>query len=200
MISEFIKSYTLQSGMDEYETEVILYGMKIISTSILTSLVIVLIGIIMGQTMSAIIYLSILIFLRRNIGGYHSKTFLGCLIITSLNFIIIVLLGTWLNQNLKEIIGVIFIIYATIRIYTTRPIVHKNRIVKEEIINKSNIKKDKWLSVILILATISHSLMAIGLINEINYFFAISSSLMVVALSINNKTKGEEGKNEEGFN
>ncbi len=166
--------------------------MKIIGTSILTSLVIILIGIIMRQPMSAIIYLSVLILLRRNMGGYHSKTYLGCLFVTSLNFIIIALLEKWLDRNLKEIIGIIFIIYSTIRIYTTKPMVHKNRIVNEDVIDKSNIKKDKWLSVILALATVCHALTVLGLVSEINYFFAISSSLMIVALSINTKTRDGE--------
>lgn len=192
VINQFIRTCILQSTIDEDEIEVISYGMQIIGTSILSSLVIILIGMIMGQTISAIIYLSILILLRRNMGGYHSKTFLGCLFITSLNFIIIVILEKGLNRNIKEILGILFIVYSTIKIYMARPMVHKNRIVNEDIINKSNIKKDKWLSAILTLATVCHALIVLGLINEINYFFAISSSLMVVALSINNKTREEE--------
>ncbi|WP_313755935.1 MULTISPECIES: accessory gene regulator B family protein [Tissierella] len=199
MINQFIRYCFSQSTMDEDEAEIIFYGMKIIGTSILTSLIVILIGIIMGQAVSAVIYLGTLILLRRNVGGYHSKTYLGCLFITSLNFMIIVFLEKWLSNNLKEIIGIIFIIYATIKIYLSKPIVHKNRIVNQEIINKSNTKKDEWLSVILALATICHILTVLGLVNEINYFFAISSSLMIVALSINNKTKGEEDGYEESF-
>ena len=184
MAGQFIRSCILQSTMDKDEIEVISYGIKIIETSILTSLVIILIGMIMGQTVSAIIYLSVLILFRRNISGYHSKTYLGCLFITSLNFIIIVILEKLLSQNLKEVIGILFIIYSTIRIYIAKPMVHKNGIANEEIINKSNIKEDKWLNIILALVTTCHALIALGLLNEINYFFAISSSLMVVALSI----------------
>ncbi|WP_353094950.1 accessory gene regulator B family protein [Tissierella praeacuta] len=192
MISQFIKSCFSQLTTDEDEIEVMFYGMKIIGTSILTALVVILIGMSMGQVASAVIYLSVLILLRRNVGGYHSKTYLGCLFITCLNFIVIVFLEKWLDQNLKEIIGILFIIYATIKIYLSRPTVHKNRIVNEEIINKSNTKKDIWLSIILALATICHALTVMGLVDEINYFFAVSSSLMIVALSINNKIKGEE--------
>ncbi len=91
MAGQFIRSCILQSTMDKDEIEVISYGIKIIETSILTSLVIILIGMIMGQTVSVIIYLSVLILFRRNISGYHSKTYLECLLITNLNFIIIFL-------------------------------------------------------------------------------------------------------------
>jgi len=129
--------------MNEDEAEIIFYGMKIIGTSILTSLIVILIGIIMGQAVSAVIYLGTLILLRRNVGGYHSKTYLGCLFITSLNFMIIVFLEKWLNQNLKEII------------------------------NKSNTKKDIWLSIILALATICYVSTVVGLLDEINYFLPL---------------------------
>lgn len=187
MINTFIRDFIAQSSTDEAEIELTIYGMKIIGTSILTSLAIIFIGIIMGQGLSALIYLGVLILLRRNIGGYHSKTYLGCLFVTSFNFIIIVILEKYLSQNLKELIGIIFIIYATVKIYMAQPMVHKNRIVNKDAIRKSSIKKDKWLSIILAFATICHILIALGILNEINYFFAISSSLMVVALSTNIK-------------
>ncbi|MDU5083520.1 hypothetical protein [uncultured Tissierella sp.] len=83
-------------------------------------------------------------------------------------------------------------IYSIIKTYIAKPTVHKNRIVKDEIINEGNIKRHKWLSIILALATICHILTVLGLLNEINYFFAISSFLMVMVLSINNKTREEE--------
>lgn len=183
VLSQFIRRYVSCSTTDD-EIEIILYGMKIIGTSMLTALIIVLIGIIIGQTIPSIIYLGVLILLRRNMGGYHSKTYLGCLFITALNFIIIGLLEIYLNSTLKQILGIIFIIYSTVKIYTTKPIVHINRTVNEDTINKSIAKKDKWLSAILVLATICHVLVVLDIVGVLNYFFAISSSLMVVALSI----------------
>ena len=172
--------------MDEEKVEVIYYGMQIIGSSILTFLIIIIVGMIIGQGVSALIYVSTLILLRRNLGGYHSKTYLGCLSIIIFNFLIIVFLGKILNHNLKEILGIIFLIYSTIRLYTVKPMIHKNRIVNKDIINKSTIKKDKWLTVILTLATICHLLTALDLINGTNYFFTINASLMIVALSANN--------------
>lgn len=178
--------------MNEEEIEVIYYGMQIIGSSILTLLIVILIGISMGQGISALIYLSTLVLLRRNIGGYHSKTYLGCLSITILNFLIIVFLGKILNQNLKEILAIIFLIYSTIKLYTVKPMMHKNRIVAKSTINKSIIRKDKCLAIILALATICHLSTTLGLINGTNYFFTNNASLMIVALSINNSDKKED--------
>ncbi|MGO1469843.1 MAG: accessory gene regulator B family protein, partial [Tissierella sp.] len=115
--------------------------LKILGTSILTAMVVLLSGIISGQPISAIIYLSVLILLRKNVGGYHSSTYLGCLSLTILNFMLIILLQINLKQNYKEVIGIIFIIYSTIKIYMIKPQVNQNRIINDEVINICNFKK-----------------------------------------------------------
>lgn len=190
MIGKIIKNYLEQSNEDK-EVEVILYGMKILGTSILTAMVIIILGIITGQAVSAIIYLSILILLRRNMGGYHSKTYVGCILITSLNFLLIVFMKGLLYEGVREILGIIFLIFSTVRIYKSKPSVHKNRIVNKDTIEKSNIKKNKSLSIIVFIATMCYIFQLIGLIEKCNYFVDISISLIIVALSIKNR-KGDE--------
>jgi accessory gene regulator B len=180
-----VKNLICEPTMGEEEVEVIYYGIQIIGSNILTFLIITLVGMSMGQCISALIYLSTLILLRRNLGGYHSKTYLGCLFITILSFLIIVFLGEILNRNLKEIFAIIFLIYSAIKIYIVKPVIHKNRVVNKDTIYKNIIKKDKWLTGFLILATLSYLLTELGLINGIDYFFSINASLMAVALSIN---------------
>lgn len=187
-----IKNYSMQT-YEEEELEFIVYGLKILGTSILTSIIILLSGIILGQPISAVIYLSILIMLRRNVGGYHSKTYLGCLFITIISFFIIILLENVLIHNHKEIIGIIFIIYSTIKIYMTIPHAHKNRIINKETIENCNTKKNLNLSIILFIALVSHIFIRLDFKDYINYFFVISSSLAIVALSIN-KIIIKEGK------
>lgn len=191
MKNGIIKNFIFEPSMDEEEMEVIYYGMQIMGSSILTFLILILIGMSLGYTISAFIYLSTLILLRRNIGGYHSKTYLECLSITILNFLIIVFLEKRLNQNSKEILAIIFLFYSAIKIYTAKPMIHKNRVVNKEAINKSIIKKDRWLTFILILTTICHILTVLELINGINYFFTINASLLIVALSIKNPSRSK---------
>lgn len=188
MLSKIIEKYIVLSTADREEIEIILYGMTIMGTNILTALIVILIGMILGQTISAVIYLGVLILLRRNVGGYHSKTYLGCLSVTSLSFIVIVILEKCLSNPSKETLGIIFGIYSAVVIYTATPTVHKNRIINETTIYRSNIKKDIYLSIILAFSTILHALMALGVISEPKYFFVTNSSLLLVALSISNKT------------
>lgn len=149
---------------------------------------------ILGQPISAVIYLGILIMLRKNVGGYHCKTYLGCLSITILNFMIIVFLENRLKQNFKEIVGVIFIIYSTIKIYSTTPKAHKNRTINKFTIESCNTKKNFYLGVILFITYIIHILIKLGFKSYVRYFFAIGASLMIVALSINKTNNFKGGK------
>lgn len=190
MESQLIRRY-LERVNEPEEVEVVIYGLIILGSNMLTAMIIILLGIIMGQKATSIIYLSILILLRRNVGGYHSKTYIGCLLITSLNFFLIIFLGSILHGYAREIIGIVLLIFSTVKIYKPRPIVHKNKVVDEGTLAKSNIKKNKALSIIVFIAIISYIFDYIGLIKECNYFFDISISLIIVALSTRNG-KGDE--------
>lgn len=183
MINQLIKNTISTVSTDEDELELAIYGIKIIASNILTFIILLSIGFLVREPISALIYLGVLVSLRRNMGGYHSKTYLGCLSITSLNFIIIAVIGKLLSFDLKEIIGIILIIYSSIKIHISKPVVHKNRIVKKDTIQISNKRKDRWLNIILISATILYVITRLELMDMINHFFAISSSLMVVAVT-----------------
>lgn len=199
VVSEFIEYYALQTSKDKDEIEIITYGLKILGSTFLTSVLIILSGVIIGHPISSLIYLSILFLLRRNVGGYHSKTYLGCLCITILNFLIVVLLENNLKQDYKEVLGIVFIIYSAIKIYSITPQVHKNRVINEETIEICNLKKNRNLSIILSIALINNIFVRIGLLYNINYFFIISTSLMIVALSVNKINSKEEKVYEKDF-
>lgn len=184
MIDQLIKNTISIVSSDEDELELAMYGIKILSSNILTFLIVLMIGILLKEPISALIYLAILVALRRNMSGYHSKTYLGCLSITSLNFIIIAVIGKFLSIDFKEIIGLVFIIYSSIKIHISKPIVHKNRVVKDDTIQICDERKNKWLTIILVSATILYMMAKSGLIDWMEYFFAVSSSLMVVAVTI----------------
>lgn len=177
---------------DEEEAAIILYGMKIIASHFITVMVVFFCGLLLHSLDIAIIYLSILFLLRRNVGGYHCKTYVGCLLTTTIAFILIALTNRWATQGVKEILGISFLIYSVIKIYSIKPILNKNRIVSDGTIERSNKKKTKWLSILIIIAIILHSLSRGNVFNGYDYFYAISSSMMVIAFSIKIKVMGGE--------
>lgn len=64
MINKLMEDYVRETSKNKEEAEVILYGLKILGTSILTLLIIVLLGVLIRQVSSALIYLSILLFVK----------------------------------------------------------------------------------------------------------------------------------------
>lgn len=177
---------------DEADAEVILYGMKIIISHFISVMVVLVCALLLHSLDIAAIYLVTLLLLRRNVGGYHCKTYLGCLLTTTIAFMLIALTNMWFAQGVKEILGISFLLYSVIKIVNIKPIINKNRIVNERTIEKSNKKKMKYVSILIIASTILHLLGRMGIINGYDYFYAISSSMLVIALSIEIITIGGE--------
>jgi accessory gene regulator protein AgrB len=177
---------------DEADAEVILYGMKIIISHFISVMVVLVCALLLHSLDIAAIYLVTLLLLRRNVGGYHCKTYLGCLLTTTIAFMLIALTNIWFAQGVKEILGISFLLYSVIKIVNIKPIINKNRIVNETTIEKSNKKKTKYVSILIIVSTILHLLGRMGIINGYDYFYAISSSMLVIALSIEIITIGDE--------
>lgn len=76
MESQHIRKY-LEKVNEPEEVEVAVYGLKIIGSNILTAIIIILLGLIIGQTVSAFIYLTILILLRKM---KNNKNILLCIL------------------------------------------------------------------------------------------------------------------------
>lgn len=183
---------------DEVETEIILYGMKIIASHFITVMVLLICGLLLHSLCIAVIYLVTLLLLRRNVGGYHCKTYVGCLLTTSIAFILIALTNRWVSQGVKEILGISFLIYSMIKIYSTKPLLNKNRVISDRTMEKCNNKKTRYLSMLIITTTILHLLGKGNMFDGYDYFYAISSTMMVIALSI--KIKGVGGERYEKVN
>lgn len=181
------------------EKEIIIYGLKIMGSNFLTIFLIIILSLYIKQFEISIIYLSVLILLRRNTGGYHAKTYMGCLLTTVTGFVMIAFLNNKLNQDFKIIIGTSFLIYSILKIYITRPQVNKNKFVKEETIVKSNKRKNKWLIIFALLSCISYILVEINIIANYKYFFSINSSLMLIAISMKNISLVGGEKHEKNY-
>lgn len=178
--------------VDKDEVEIVLYGLKIIASHIVTVLVVLITGLLLRSMDIAVIYLTVLFLLRRNVGGYHCKTYMGCLLTTNITFMVIAVTNRWAIQGVKEILGIFLLLYSVIKIYNAEPVMNRNRIVSRDTIQKSNKRKVKWLSVLIITAIIFHSLSRQAILNSNDYFYAISSTMMVIALSIKIKDIGGE--------
>lgn len=77
----------------DYDIEIVIYGLKIIIYNTITIGLIVLISYGLGDLLYSIFFLMSFCYLRIKIGGYHCKTYIGCLLSTNSLYLIFFMLS-----------------------------------------------------------------------------------------------------------
>ncbi|MBO5966930.1 MAG: accessory gene regulator B family protein [Clostridia bacterium] len=109
---------------NKYE-EVYVYGLELIISFISSVLLILVVAIITRQILSAIIFISIYVFLRRVTGGYHANTHFKCKVCTLTIYSLHLLLTCITTINLFEYLA--FGIFGIIIILLFAPIANPNK-------------------------------------------------------------------------
>ncbi len=68
--------------------EVYVYGTELVLSFIITTALVLIAGLVIGEVMNSMIFLAVFILLRRFTGGYHANTYLKCKIISISTFFI----------------------------------------------------------------------------------------------------------------
>lgn len=200
MINRIVEISVRNRIINEEDIEITKYGLESIFLHMISTTLLILLGIFLRRIDIAIIYLMVLILLRKNTGGYHCKTFLACVFTTSIGLLFIIITNNIIGEYWKELIGILFILYSMIKIYMSDPILNKNRMVSDTVVEKCKKTKNKWLLILVCISLIFHFLVKLQLLNSYDYFYAITSSLMIVALSINNlRRENHEKTNKDGI-
>lgn len=105
--------------------DVYVYGTELTLSFLITTFIILAIGIIFGNIIGSIMFLTVFIFLRRFTGGYHANTYLKCKVITVGSF----LLSLFAAQifNIPWWLYLILLIVGNIVIYFLAPIENPNK-------------------------------------------------------------------------
>ncbi len=106
------------------------YGFQLLISSVFGFLMILLLGLIRGQFWEAAFFLVCFVSLRERSGGYHADSYLGCngaLFVTGL----IVLEGIQKTGDLPDVQRTVQALAVTV-LWTSSPLVHKNKPVTEE--------------------------------------------------------------------
>ena len=87
-IAQYLTEKLIKNQIIKQESsEVYVYGLQLILSSICITICIISIGLILGQGVSAIVFLVALAGLRHNTGGYHANTYKKCFILSCSCFI-----------------------------------------------------------------------------------------------------------------
>lgn len=128
MIDKIIKLSEENANYD-----IVKYGLICLLNGTVSFFIIVALGIISNRIIKTLLYLVCNLFISTKVGGYHSKTPLGCIILTIITWRIAV------SDCFNKILGgeiTIFVLYivCSFFVYFFSPVLHPNKVIfqKEE--------------------------------------------------------------------
>lgn len=126
--SWLLKVYKCKVALD-YEDEIFLYGIEVITTTLLNILLLLFVGIISGTVNLAIVYFMSYAILRKFIGGYHCDTNFKCITFNVTKYIIFVCL--YPHIEITNTIMILTITITLLLIILRAPFEHKNRSIEK---------------------------------------------------------------------
>lgn len=135
-LSSKIVDYLDKEVILKENKEIYLYGARLLISTFIGTAVLMTIGVLGNRLIEAIIYEVVLSTSRQIMGGYHSKSYLGCILIYNIIFIFDVLILDFIEIGLFTLITIeILGFFIT---YYNCPIDHVNKVIS---IKKKNIFK-----------------------------------------------------------
>ncbi|MBU5438790.1 accessory gene regulator B family protein [Tissierella sp. MSJ-40] len=157
-LAEDISFYLIVNKIiDIEERDNYIYGLQLVISSLFTSVTILILGFIMGEFISSIIFLSVYFFLKSYTGGYHAKRYYECYIYSIVIYIFLLIIRNMTLDIYKPIVGLLALIFSTITIFKFSPVENKNNPkTQEELVKNKKIARSRtiFLNIIIILGYI----------------------------------------------
>ena len=120
---------------DTEEIEFYRYGIEITLSSLINITLISIIGIVTDYTFESMMFLVVFIIMRSFTGGYHANTYIKCNLVTSISFVILLLIFKIIRHiSLKSII--LIAIFQVVTIVLLAPIENKNKPIENRTVYK----------------------------------------------------------------
>ena len=112
---------------DTEEIEFYRYGIEITLSSLINIALISIIGIITDYTFESMMFLAVFIIMRSFTGGYHANTYIKCNLVTSISFVILLLIFKIIRH---------ISIFQVVTIVLLAPIENKNKPIENRTVYK----------------------------------------------------------------
>lgn len=120
---------------DTEEIEFYRYGIEITLSSLINIALISIIGIVTNYTFESMMFLVVFIIMRSFTGEYHANTYIKCNLVTSISFIVLLLMFKIIkNISLKSII--LIAVFQVLIIALLAPIENKNKPIENRTVYK----------------------------------------------------------------
>jgi len=124
-------------GIDNEKMEIINYGLYLIITDNIKTLITLVIAYFLGVFKYVVLTMICIAVLRVNSGGVHAKTFFGCLIANNIIIYSITYLSIYLHNINKIVITAILLPICLLILYLYAPSDHENK----PVVSKKQIKR-----------------------------------------------------------
>ena len=141
--------------MDEDKRAVIEYGVDILVSTVLTTVAILILGLLYGKIVITLIYLFVTIPIRSNGGGYHAKTHWGCTLLQCISFTIVCGLTIIMNQYVSlATLGIVYVLEILL-VVLRAPAEHPNNPLDSDSKKKMKLKCLVWTVLIMAISMIT---------------------------------------------
>lgn len=124
----YICNYFINKSNQELDIEIISYGWKLLTSSIVGTILVLLLALLLGRVDEAIIFLMSFVLLRRYTGGYHCSTCMRCNLLLIISYFGSTL---WMSLN-GNIYEYIVVLLSLIYIRLMAPIKNKNKLLSDK--------------------------------------------------------------------
>ena len=126
---EFIVNWLMENGADESDREVYLYSLECILNELIADSLLILCGILASRLTEIILWLVLFTSIRINLGGYHAKTHIRCIMSSTLLGCACIMTAPLL-KDLKVLL-ILFSCFSFIIIIKLAPVIHKHHPVPD---------------------------------------------------------------------
>lgn len=160
------------------------YGIEISISSILNVVLIVLLGLITQHIVESIVFLTVFIFLRSFMGGYHANTYFRCNLLMCTSFLAVTFLFERIKNDVSLVFAIIITLLSVIIVSIFCPVENINKPISDE-------RKPKLKIASIMMCLLFSSIGIILLVNNIDLgVMVLLTILLIVVLIIAAKIKG----------
>lgn len=190
MITGLVDYLIQQDVLDKTYRDDSVYGLTLFLEKTVTYLLLMGIALFLGKPVEGLMFAICFVFLRQSTGGFHAKTFAGCLAGSVLSFYIAVeIIAVFLQMH--ELISSSLLLMASICVFIWAPVNHPNLLLTEDEIKKNKL----WSRSILLIEV---CIIAIGYVLHMQWQQYIVSAVILCAVFILiAKLIGQEVKDRE---
>lgn len=181
MVSKLAKNiahfFVVQKIVEKPKEAIYAYGMELLLSDVLNTLIVLLIALISHTLPAVIIFSAIFMGLRKFVGGYHANSHLSCMF----TLVVVMLIFSYGICNVSEkyawVVSIGFVVISIPVVFNLAPVPHPNKPVSDE--KKAKLKKRSRI-LILLLSMLAFTLIIFRL-NTISLY--VSSGIFLSAFA-----------------